>query len=75
LQALTKFVVIKPIETKGMALGGEALLEGEVLSIGSKVEDLKIGDKVVFNKGHAMEYTIDGVNCYFINYETIFIKK
>jgi co-chaperonin GroES (HSP10) len=72
LQANYKFVVLKEIPNKGVALGEVNIREGEVVSVGDKAEDLDVGDKVIFDTFKGIKYNIKGQDYWFINYETIF---
>ena len=75
MQALTKFVIIKEVPSKGVALGDVNIREGEVVSTGWECdEELEKGDKVVFDTYKGIKYNIAGKDYYFVNYETIFCK-
>ena len=73
LQANFKFVVLKEIPNKGVALGEVNIRRGEIVSVGDEVcSDLKKGQEVVFDTYKAIKYNIKGQDYWFVNYETIF---
>lgn len=72
LQANYKFVCLKEIPNKGVALGEVNIREAEIISVGSFVEDLDIGETVIFDTYKGIKYNIKGQDYWFVNYETIF---
>ncbi len=77
MQANHKFVQILVSEAKktGFQAVGSNLLEGKVISVGDKVEQIKKGDTVTFDTNKSLVHAIDGKNYYFTNYETILCLK
>jgi co-chaperonin GroES (HSP10) len=73
LQSNFKFVALKEIPSKGVALGDTNIKEGEIVSVGEEcTNDLKKGDKVLFDTFKGIKFNIKGQDIYFVNYETIF---
>lgn len=70
LKPLHDRVLVERIEAESKTVGGiiipdnakEKPVEGLVISIGNKVESLKVGDKVLFAKFGGSEIKFDGKN-------------
>lgn len=65
-------VIVKPDEQKkpegDLYLPEEKLPVGEAVAIGRKVEEVKVGDKVMYGKFSGIEVTLDGIE-YLVMHE------
>ena len=72
MKANWKFVQIKQQKQGGVIADGSQILEGEVISVGTEVKDIKKGDRVVFDSYKSIKHGIKGQEYWFTNHETIF---
>ena len=72
-QANCEFVKIKEITFSKVATDSDDnIREGEIISVGKKTEDLKVGDKVIFDTNKSIKHFSNGQEFYYCNYKTIF---
>lgn len=79
-QPLGKRVLVKRVEEQTTTASGiiipdnaqEKPSAGEVVAVSSEVNELKVGDKVIFGKYAGSEITLDGTKYIVINTEDIF---
>lgn len=66
-----EFCQIAETKNKGIRIGDEHILEGEVVSVGEQVFDISKGDKVIFYKEGSFTYPINAKSYWFVNYKNI----
>lgn len=71
MRANNQFVEIEAQNNKGFQDSETPLTEGKVLSVGDKVEYIKKGYKVLFDKNKAMQQPLGGKTHFFVREETI----
>jgi len=79
-KALNDRVVVKRVDDKEVTDGGLFIpdiakkkeAEGTVLSVGSKITDIVVGDKVLFDNYHGIPMTIDDIECVMLREEHVF---
>jgi len=72
-------VVLKPVKEEEKTLGGlyiptaeKVSFLAEVVAVGKETSEMKVGDKVIYDKLKANEYKIDGETLIVISKKDIF---
>lgn len=65
------FVKIIEVERNGISMGQDFVSEGIVVGVGNKVEYIKVGDRVVFDKNHELIYFSKGQLYHYVKEVTI----
>ncbi len=55
-------------------VGGRKSVSGRVFSVGSKVQECKFGDRLLFTRMHGREINYEGEKIYFIHESQVYAK-
>lgn len=79
IRPLNKRLAVRRFESKGMTAGGlfipegakEAPVGGEVLAVGKGIEDIEVGNTVIFGKNAGIEVAVEGKSVLMLKYEDV----
>lgn len=79
IRPLNKRLAVRRFESKDKTAGGlfipegakEPQIGGEVLAVGKGVDDIGVGDTVIFGKYAGMEVAVEGKSVLMLKYEDV----
>jgi len=82
MKALNDILIVLPKKKEEVTKSGlilqtrkkEFTEEAEVVSVGGSVEEVEIGDKIVYKNTHPIEYNKDGVTYLIISKYDVFLN-
>ena len=82
MKALNDILIVLPKKKEEVTKGGiilqqkkkEFTEEAEVVSVGGNVEDVEMGDRIVYKNTHPIEYNKDGVTYLIISKYDVFLN-
>jgi hypothetical protein len=77
MKASNNFVQIQSKEEKkgSFSVGNTNIIIGKVISVGEEVKNINAKQDVIFDTNKSLQYAIDGINYYFVDYKTILAVK
>lgn len=77
MKANNSFVQLRAVEGKkgSFSVGASNIIIGKVISVGEEVKNIKAKQDAIFDTNKSLQYSIDGINYYFVDYKTILAVK